>query len=59
MTNYINKEANLSTLGMYYGGKNLEPKLQQSSKIGKENQEKCDRTTLQARRVCKKKKINL
>ena len=57
--NFINKEANPSTLGMYYGGKNHEPKLQRSSKTGKEKQEKCDRATLQARRVCKKKDLNL
>ena len=56
--NFIKKKiANPSTLGMYYGGKNQEPKLQWSSKTGREKQEKCDRATLQARRVCKKKDL--
>ena len=48
------KLANLSTLEMYYGGKNQESKLQWSSKAGRKKQEKCDKTTLQTRRVCKK-----
>ena len=56
--NFIKKKiANPSTLGMYYGGKNQEPKLQWSSKTGREKQEKCDRATLQARRLCKKKDL--
>ena len=55
MKNYINKEANLSTLGMYCGGKDQEPKLQWSSKAGREKQEKCNKATLQTRRGCKKK----
>ena len=42
---------------MYYGGKNQEPKLQWSSKREREKQEKCDRATLQTRRVCKKKDL--
>lgn len=44
---------------MYYGAKNHEPKLLRSSKTGKEKQEKCDKATLQARKVCKKKILNL
>ena len=48
------KLANLSTLEMYYGGKNQESKLQWSSKAGRKKQEKCDKTTLQTRRVCKR-----
>ena len=51
------KVANRSTLGMYYGGKNQEPKLQCSNKAGREEQEKYDKTTLQTRRVCKKKDL--
>ena len=42
---------------MYYGGKNQEPNLQWSSKIGREKQEKCDKAILQSRRVCKKKDL--
>ena len=42
----LRKKANLSTLGMYYGGKNQEPKLQWSSKTGREKQEKSARTVL-------------
>ena len=34
------KSAKPSTLGMYYGGTNQETKVQQSRKIGKEEQEK-------------------
>ena len=49
------KLANLSTLGMYCGGKNQEPKLLWSSKAGREKHEKCDKATLQTKRVCKKK----
>ena len=50
------KLANLSTLGMMYcGGKNQEPKLQWSSKAGREKQEKYNKATLQTRRVYKKK----
>ena len=37
MKNFINKEANPSTLAMYCGGKNQEPKLQQSSKTRRKN----------------------
>ena len=56
--NFIKKKlANLSTLGMYCGGKNQEPKLLWSSKAGKEKQEICDKATLQTRRVCKKKDL--
>ena len=51
------KVANRSTLGMYYVGKNQEPKLQCSNKAGREEQEKYDKTTLQTRRVCKKKDL--
>ena len=40
--NFIKKRktANPSTLGMYYGGINQRPRLQQSSKAGREEQEK-------------------
>ena len=55
MTNYINKDANLSTLGMYCGDKDQEPKLQRSSKAGREKQEKCDRATLIQRDYVRKK----
>ena len=47
----------MSALGMYFGGKNQEPNLQWSSKIGSEKQEKCKRATLQSRKVCKKKDL--
>ena len=36
----IKKSAKPSTLGMYYGGTNQEPKIQRSRKTGKEEQEK-------------------
>ena len=42
---------------MYCGGKNQVPRLQLSNKTRKEEQEKCDKTTLQLRRVCKKKEL--
>ena len=54
MKNSINKEANPSTLGMYCGDNDQEPKLQRSSKAGRKKQEKCDRATLHTKRVCKK-----
>ena len=40
--NFIKKQktANPSTLGMYYGGLNQKPRLQRSSKTGREEQEK-------------------
>ena len=46
------KIANLSTLRMYYGAK---IKNQNYNDQVKDKQEKCDRATLQVRRVCKKK----
>ena len=46
-----------SSLEMYCGGKNQEPKLQWSSKARREKQEKCDKATLQIRRVCKNKDL--
>ena len=42
---------------MYCGDKDQEPKLQQSSKAGREKQEKCDRATLHTKRVRKKKDL--
>ena len=39
---------------MYYEGTNQKPKLQRSSKTGRE---KWDKATLQSRRVCKKKDL--
>ena len=42
---------------MYCGGKNQKPKLQWSSKIGREKHEKCEKAILQSRRVCKKKDL--
>ena len=41
---------------MYYGGTKQETKEQRSRKIGKE-QEKWEKTTLQSKRVCKKKDL--
>ena len=57
--NFIKKRktANPSTLGMYYGGINQWPRLQQSSKAGREEQVKWKKTPLQSRRVCKKKDL--
>ena len=58
MKTFIKKKiANPSTLEMYCGGKNQEPKSQWSSKAGREKQEQCDKATLQARRVCMKKDL--
>ena len=57
MKNSINKEANPSTLGMYCGGKDQEPKLQRSGKAGREKQEKCNKATLHTKRVYKKKDL--
>ena len=48
------KIANLSTLRMYYGAK---IKNQNYNDQVKDKQEKCDRATLQVRRVCKKKDL--
>ena len=42
---------------MYYGGTNQETKVQLSRKIGKEEQEKWEKTTLHSKRVCKKKDL--
>ena len=42
---------------MYCGGKDQEPKLQWSSKAGREKQEKCNKTTLHTKRVYKKKDL--
>ena len=50
----LKKSVKPSTLGMYYGGTNQEPKLQRSSKTGREEQEKWEKTTLQSKRMCKK-----
>ena len=56
--NFIKKKiANLSTLGMYNGGKNQEPKLQWSSKAGREKQEQSNKATLQISRICKKEDL--
>ena len=57
--NFIKKRktANPSTLGMYYGGINQKPRLQRSSKTGRKEQEKWQKTTLQSRRVCRKKDL--
>ena len=54
----LKKSVKPSTLGMYYGGTNQEPKLQRSSKTGREEQEKWEKTTLQSKRMCKKKDLN-
>ena len=48
------KIANLSTLRMYCGAK---IKNQNYNDQVKDKQEKCDRATLQVRRVCKKKDL--
>ena len=53
----IIKIAKPSTLGMYYGGTNQETKEQRSRKVEKEEQEKWEKTTLQSKRVCKKKDL--
>ena len=42
---------------MYYGGTNQETKEQRSRKLEKEEQEKWEKTTLQSKRVCKKKDL--
>ena len=42
---------------MYYGGTNQETKVQQSRKIGNEEQEKWEKTTLHSNRVCKKEDL--
>ena len=55
--NFIKKEANPSTLGMYCGGKNQEQRLQWSSKSVMEKHVKCDKATLQTRRVWRKKDL--
>ena len=44
---------------MYFGGKNQEPKLQWSSKTGREKQEKDGRAKFLSRRVWKKKDLKL
>ena len=56
--NFIKKKiANPSALEKYFRGENQEPKLQWSSKTGREKQEKFYKTTLQSRKVCKKKDL--
>ena len=42
---------------MYYGDTNHEPKVQRSRKIGKEEQERWEKTTLHSKSVCKKKDL--
>ena len=42
---------------MYYGGTNRETKVQRSRKIGKEEQEKWEKTTHHSKRVCNKKDL--